>query len=202
MATTITARGRWYAPLAPSLPARRALGVVAGSLFLAACSHLSVPLPWTPVPMTMQPFAVLLLGLMFEPSLAAATLVAYLGEGAAGLPVFTPGGVPGLAHLFGPTGGYLLCYPYAAALASALFRSGALRSFGRALAAALAGELLILTAGACWLALVAHRAAPVVLHAAVLPFLPGDALKVILAAALASTWAHSRARTWSQIVEE
>src|SRR5215472_18332131 len=79
----------------------RSAGIVlVGSLFVAACAHASLPLYFTPVPLTLQPFAVLLLGLLLSPRLAAATLLAYLGEGAIGLPVFSPGpaSMPGLAH--------------------------------------------------------------------------------------------------------
>jgi biotin transport system substrate-specific component len=84
--------------------------LLAGSLFVAACARIALPLGFTPVPLTLQPFAVLLLGLFLSPRLAAATLAAYLAEGAAGLPVFAPGaaGLAGLAHLAGPTGGYLI----------------------------------------------------------------------------------------------
>src|SRR5579863_9132018 len=87
--------------------------VVAGSLLLAICAHVSVPLWFTPVPLSLQPFGVLLLGLLLAPRMAAGTLSAYLAEGLAGLPVFAPG-MPGPAHLLGPTGGYLMAYPVAA----------------------------------------------------------------------------------------
>ena len=98
--------------------------VLAGSVFVAVCSHVALPLWFTPVPLTLQPFAVLLLGLVLAPRLAATTLLAYLAEGAIGLPVFAPGLAlfSGLAHLFGPTGGYLLAYPVAAMLISFLYR--------------------------------------------------------------------------------
>jgi biotin transport system substrate-specific component len=86
-----------YRPIAPALPARRTLAVLAGTLFIAACAHVSVPLFFTPVPITLQPFAVLLTGLLLGPGLGAATCAAYLLEGAAGLPVFTPQGVGGSA---------------------------------------------------------------------------------------------------------
>src|SRR5215831_3180817 len=92
----------------------RSAGIVlVGSAFIAACAHIALPLYFTPVPLTLQPFAVLVLGLLLSPRLAAATLIAYLGEGALGLPVFSPGiaGSLGFAHLLGPTGGYLLSYP-------------------------------------------------------------------------------------------
>src|SRR5579863_5970030 len=143
----------------------RAVGIVlAASAFVAACAHIAVPLYFTPVPLTLQPFAVLLLGLLLSPRLAAASLVAYLGEGALGLPVFAPGAasVPGLAHLFGPTAGYLLAYPFAALLISYLYRRTG-RGFVAGLSSAAAGSLLILSVGALWLAMFTHASAAVVL---------------------------------------
>ncbi len=156
-----------------------------GSLFIAACAHIAIPLWFTPVPVTMQPFAVLLLGLLLGPRLAAATMVAYLVEGALGLPVFTPHGLGGLAQLEGPTGGYLLSYPIVAPLVSALWRRGS-RSFSRGIAIAGLGSLVTLTLGAIWLGVLTHASASTLLAHAVLPFLPGDILKVVSAAAIAS----------------
>jgi len=183
----------------PALWLRNAGIVLAGSAFVAVCAHVALPLYFTPVPLTLQPFAVLLLGLLLRPKLAAATLGAYLVEGAAGLPVFAPGvaGSAGIAHLFGPTAGYLLAYPLAVWLIATLWGGSSLagrgRSFGRALASAAAGNLTILIIGALWLGLFTHAAAGVVLAQAVVPFLPGDALKVAAAAALAFGWQRLRA---------
>src|SRR5579863_1727738 len=140
----------------------RAVGIVlAASAFVAACAHIAVPLYFTPVPLTLQPFAVLLLGLLLSPRLAAATLLAYLGEGAIGLPVFSPGpaSMPGLAHLFRPTAGYLLAYPVAAMIISFLFRLRS-RNFAWALAGAAVGNLVILSCGALWLAILTHASLP------------------------------------------
>ncbi|HUH62733.1 MAG TPA: biotin transporter BioY [Terracidiphilus sp.] len=166
----------------------RAPGIVlAGSVLVAACAHLSVPLFFTPVPLTLQDFAVLVLGLLLPPGLAAATMGAYLAEGALGLPVFAPGPhlVPGPAHLFGPTGGYLLAYVVAAPLISILFRRGR-RGFAWAFVGAAIGDLLILFCGAVWLAALTHASPRFTLAQAVLPFLPGSALKVAAAAGLAA----------------
>src|ERR1035441_1257822 len=118
--------------------------VLVGTAFVALCAHIALPLYFTPVPLTLQPFAVLVVGLLLAPRLAATTLAAYLVEGAMGLPVFTPGpaSVPGLAHLFGPTAGYLLAYPVAALLISVLWRRSR-RGFPAALASAAAGNILI-----------------------------------------------------------
>jgi len=172
----------------------RTIGIaVLGSAFVAACAHVALPLYFTPVPLTLQPFAVLLLGLLLSPRLAAATLLTYLGEGAVGLPVFSPGvmSAPGLAHLFGPTGGYLLAYPLAAVLISYLFRPSS-RSFASAILSAAAGDLVILVCGAFWLAILTHTSWQLLLTQAILPFLPGDALKVIGAAALVAGWQRLR----------
>jgi len=186
--------------VAASVTGLRNVGIVlAASAFVAACSHVAVPLYFTPVPLTLQPFAVLLIGLLLAPRMAGASLIAYLGEGALGLPVFSPGHVtaPGLAHLFGPTGGYLLAYPFAALLISFLWRSGP-RNFVSALISAAAGNLMILSTGALWLAVlyrpVADVSAQTVLTQAIVPFLPGDALKVAAAAALAVGWQRLRNR--------
>jgi biotin transport system substrate-specific component len=166
--------------------------VVAGSTFVAVCAHISVPLFFTPVPMTLQPFAVLLLGLFMEPTAAFAALALYLLEGAAGLPVFTPQGLGGIAQLMGPTGGYLMSYPFVAALVSFIFRHLPMRSLWTALVAAASGNALILAAGTTWLAILAHQSLAHTATLSVVPFLAGDALKVCLAAAIAAGWLRAR----------
>ncbi|MDE3188871.1 MAG: biotin transporter BioY [Acidobacteriota bacterium] len=183
----------WAAATSASAWLRSAGIVVAGSALVAVCARLALPLWFTPVPLTLQPMAVLLLGLLLPPRLAAATLGTYLAEGALGLPVFAPGPAlsGGLAHLLGPTGGYLVAYPAAAMLISILWRRGG-RGFSMALISAAAGNLLILMSGALWLAALSHTPARTVLTLAVLPFLPGDALKVAAAAALASGFRRLR----------
>jgi len=167
--------------------------VLCGSALAAVCAHVSLPLYFTPVPLSLAPFAVLFLGLLLGPRLAAATLGAYLAEGAMGLPVFAPSplALGGLAHLFGPTGGYLLVYPLAAALISFLWRRAG-RGFSAALISAAAGDLIILACGALWLAILTHASAQSVLSLAVLPFLAGDALKIAAAAALATGFQRLR----------
>ncbi len=180
---------------APAIWLRGAGIVLAGSALVALCAHVALPLYFTPVPLTMQTFAVLLLGLLLSPRLAGATLAAYLAEGALGLPVFAPGtvGSGGLAHLFGPTGGYLLCYPAAAAMVSWLWRRSR-RGFAAAALSAAAGDLAILACGALWLAALTHLSALPSIALAVLPFLPGDALKIAAAAAVAASWLRLRRR--------
>lgn len=172
--------------------------VLAGSALVAVCAHLAVPLFFTPVPLSMAPFAVLVLGLLLSPRLAAVTLAAYLAEGAIGLPVFSPTpAVPGLAHLLGPTGGYLLSYPLAAALIAFMVRrtsSGNGRGFAPAFLSAAAGSFVILLCGALWLAVLTHASLSSTLTVAVVPFLPGDALKVAAAAGIATGWVRLRHR--------
>jgi biotin transport system substrate-specific component len=98
-----------------TLDIRRGAAVVLGAVLVAAAAQVSIPLPGTPVPMTLQPMAVLLVGGLLGAPLGALSMILYLAMGAAGLPVFTPT-VPlfGVARLLGPTGGYLLAYPVAA----------------------------------------------------------------------------------------
>src|SRR5579872_4351062 len=122
-----------------SVALRHGVLAVLGSLLVAVCAHVSIPLWFTPVPLTLQTFAVLLLGLLLPPGAAAAALVLYLLEGAAGLPVFSPLGPGGMLQLLGPTGGYLLSYPLAAAL-TAWLRRRVGRGFGTALVAAGTGS--------------------------------------------------------------
>lgn len=174
--------------------AQNALLVVTASLFVALCAQVSLPLPFSPVPVTGQTFAVLLLGATLGPRRSAAALVLYLAEGAVGLPVFAPGGLPGLARLLGPTGGYLFAFPVAAFLLGWMMERLP-RKWWLWLAAAFVCELFILLAGTAWLLLVAplpgwSEAAQLGL----LPFLPGSLVKVLLVAAClpASWWAAAR----------
>ncbi len=169
--------------------------VLAGSAFVAVCAQFALPLYFTPVPLSMAPFAVLVLGLLLSPRLAAATLAAYLAEGALGLPVFAPGPLVGIAHLMGPTAGYLLAYPFAAALVSFVNRAGlGQRGFSSSMIAAAAGTLAILACGASWMAVLTHASASSIFSLSVVPFLPGDALKVVAAAGLATGFRRLRNR--------
>src|SRR5580693_3736622 len=94
--------------------ARQVALVVGASLFVAVCARIAIPLPFTPVPLTVQNFGVLLVGLMLGSRRGFAALVLYLAEGAMGMPVFSPLGPGGVAQLLGPTGGFLLTYPLVA----------------------------------------------------------------------------------------
>jgi biotin transport system substrate-specific component len=170
-------------PLSPA--AYRIAAAIVGSVLVAICAHVSVPLLFTPVPLTLQTFAVLLLGLTLSPATAFAALSLYLVQGAAGLPVFSPHGLGGVLQLKGPTGGFLLSYPFAAALTSLLTRRIRLASFTSYVFSAAIGSVLILAVGASWFAILAHQSLSATLKMTVWPFLPGDALKICASAAVA-----------------
>lgn len=181
MATTALKRFTLADTFLPSATAlQNAALIVAGSLLLAASAQLSVYLPFTPVPLTGQTFAVLLLGACLGSWRGAAAVALYLVEGLTGMPFFAAGATVA-------TAGYLLGFMLAAAVVGWLSERGWDRSFGRAVVAMLVGELAILACGAAWLATFvgASRAIPM----GVLPFLPGDLIKVLLAAgALPLAW--------------
>jgi len=102
-----------------------AIGIVGFAAAVAAASQIAIPLPWTPVPITLQPMLVILAGMLLGPAAGAASMALYLAAGAIGLPVFTPMGAPGVARFFGPTGGYLIAYPVAAFVAGVLLVAAA-----------------------------------------------------------------------------
>ncbi len=157
---------------------RRAAAVILGTALVTAAAQVAIPLPGTPVPMTLQPLAVLLVGGLLGPWLGASSLLLYLTLGAAGLPVFTPVGLPGVARLFGPTGGYLLSYPVAAYAVGALAGDGTRAA--RLALAALSGIVLIHLGGLAQLLLITGSVAGA-LRLGTLPFLVGDLIKVALA---------------------
>jgi biotin transport system substrate-specific component len=174
--------------------ATRAATVALASAFVAVCAHIALRLPFSPVPLTLQTFAVLLVGLTLGPAMGAATLAAYLVEGLCGLPVFAPISAGGIAQLAGPTGGYLLSYPAAAAIAGYL--SIRLSRFMPRVAANItAGAFaieFILGMGALWLGMLTHASLSHVVIMAVVPFLPGEAVKILAAAGIASAWMRLR----------
>jgi biotin transport system substrate-specific component len=157
--------------------------VVSASLFVALCARVTLPLPFTPVPLTLQNFGVLLVGLTLGARAGFAALVLYLLEGAAGLPVFNPAGPGGIAQLLGPTGGYLMAYPLVAGLAGLVIDLGK-RTFARAALSGLLAEILLFASGIGWLAVLTHsfsQAARFGLYW----FLSAEIIKVMFAAALA-----------------
>ena len=174
-------------PLASSRSGRIVLAVVA-TAFVAVCARITVPLPFTPVPLTLQNFAVLLVGLALGPVAGFAAMALYLVEGAIGMPVFNPHGAGGILQLFGPTGGFLLSYPFAAAAAGWGVRSLHFGSqYVRAAAGCTLATIVIFAFGATWFAQFLHLGAPAVWQMAVAPFLPGEVVKVAAAAGIYSS---------------
>ena len=172
---------------------RKAGIALLGSLLVAAAAHVAVPLPWTPVPLTLQPMAVLLVGLLAGPSLGFATMLLYLVEGASGLPVFQPHGPGGLLQLAGLTGGFLWSYPVVALIAGSLFRKLRFRSsFTAAAVAGLAATAFLFTVGASQFAALSHAGARTVMMSTVLPFLPGEFAKIVAASGIAAWQARGR----------
>jgi len=163
--------------------AGRVVLAFAATGLVAACAHIAVPLPFTPVPLTMQSFAVLLVGFMLGPVAGFFSLLAYLAEGAIGLPVFSLHGLGGIAQLMGPTGGYLLAYPLVAAVAGFLARA-LRRTYVAYAVAGTAATLLLLAAGAGWLMVLFHFSSHAAWIAGIAPFLPGEIVKICAAAGI------------------
>jgi biotin transport system substrate-specific component len=171
-------RGR---PYAASVAGRRGLAVVLGAATVAIAAQVAVPLPFTPVPMTLQPLAVLAVGGVLGARLGAAALVLYLALGALGLPVFTPVGLPGAARLLGPTGGYLLAYPIAGAVTGWLAARRFAWPIVSVLLACAAGMVLIHVGGSAQLTILTGDIGAAI-RAGLIPFLTGDLLKIGIAA--------------------
>jgi biotin transport system substrate-specific component len=177
-----------YGSLQQSLSGKIFLAVAA-TAFVTACAYISIPLPFTPVPLTLQNFAVILVGLFLGPVAGFSAMVLYLAEGAVGLPVFTPHSAGGIAHLIGPNAGYLFAYPLAAAAAG--WTVGALQRvtsrFRAALVASTVASLPIFILGACWLSHLLRLGASTTWTLAVAPFIPGEIIKITAAAAIFSS---------------
>jgi len=156
---------------------RNIAAMAIGSALLAVSAHLQVPF-W-PVRLSMQSFVVLAIGVACGGMLGATTVLAYLAEGALGLPVFQSGA--GLAYMAGPTGGYLLGFLLSASAVGTLADRGAMRSWPGIVAVLFLGELLIHLPGVAWLAVLFGPAKGIAFG--LLPFLPAEALKLALAAA-------------------
>jgi len=175
--------------LVPSRPSRginllRDLLLVGGfSVFTALCAQVSFHIPITPVPITLQTLAVLLTGAALGSRRGALAMLLYLAEGAAGLPVFA-GGTGGFVHLVGFTGGYLWSYPFAALVAGLLCERRLDRRFLTSALAMLPGTLVIYAFGVPWLAVSLHLNLLTAFMLGMVPFIPGDLIKLVIAAAL------------------
>ena len=161
--------------------------VVGASLFVALCAKVTVPLPFTPVPLTMQNFGVLAVGLLLGARRGFAALALYLVEGAFGLPVFSPsvlGG--GIAQILGPTGGFLMAYPLVAFVAGWIYE----RTSGRFVWAALssvAAELVLFAGGLSWLAVLTHSVSMAIRYG-LYWFVFAEVIKVLMSAGVAARW--------------
>lgn len=157
-----------------------ALLVAIGSVSIAVCAQIAIPLPFTPVPITGQSFAVLLIGIIYGSRLGAATILAYLAEGAVGLPFFA-GGNSGAAVFVGPTAGYLIGFVFAAFVAGLLAERKWDRTAWTAGLAMFLSSFIILSLGTLWLSTFIGFEEAVT--AGFLPFIPGDIVKTALGAA-------------------
>lgn len=180
-------------PLHETLPGRIVLAFAA-TLFLATCAHVSIPLFFTPVPITLQTFGVILIGMVLGPVAGFSTLVLYLAEGAVGLPVFSPAGPGGMAQLLGPDAGFLFAYPLVAAVAGWIVRStpSFVSRFSSAVLAGVGSSVITFALGAAWLAHFMHLSSAAVWSLAIAPFLAGEAIKITAAAGIYSSWQRWR----------
>lgn len=173
---------RTYALRAPRRRGATLALVTGFAALLAVAAQVAIPIPGTPVPITLQPLVVVLAGLWLGPAAGAASMLLYLVVGAAGLPVFSPFGAPGVLRLAGPTGGYLIAYPAVAAVTGWLASKRG-DFAGRALAA-FAGTIVLFIGGIAQLAILSgsiERA----LVLGLTPFAGLDVLKAVVAATLA-----------------
>jgi biotin transport system substrate-specific component len=164
--------------------------VITASLFVALCARVTVPLPFTPVPLTLQNFGVLAVGLLLGSRRGFAALSLYLAEGAFGLPVFSPAILgSGISHILGPTGGFLMAYPLVAFVAGYIYEHSS-RRFGWAALSALAAEVLLFAGGLSWLAVLTHSVSLAIRYG-LYWFVFAEVIKVLMAAAVATRW-HQR----------
>jgi biotin transport system substrate-specific component len=180
------------APRERSFEVMRQIALVVGAtVFVALCAHITVPLmPLTPVPLTVQNFGVLLVGLLLGSRRGFAAMTLYLVEGLAGMPVFSPTGPGGVAQLFGVTGGFLLIYPFVAFLAGYLFESGA-KTLSRALFAAFSAEVLLFIGGLGWLYVFTHSLAKAA-YLGLYWFIAAEIIKVMFAASIGVRWRRNK----------
>ena len=175
------------AALAPLDWTRSVSLAVAFSLLTALAAQIVIPVG--PVPITAQTFAVLLTGALLGSRLGAMAMIFYLIEGAAGLPFFY-GGHGGLGHLFGPTGGYLVAFPAAAFVTGAFAENGWDKRFITSVVAMAVGSVIIILTGWAWFSIVMQTSPMTAFQISVVKFIPGDIIKILLAAAaLPAGWA-------------
>ncbi|HYT64945.1 MAG TPA: biotin transporter BioY [Vicinamibacterales bacterium] len=169
------------------LNAFRAAAALFVTVLTVAAAQVSIPLPFTPVPFTLQPLVVLLGGAALGARLGMSSQILYLALGVAGMPVFAASPVlpQGFARLLGPTGGYLMSYPFAAFVAGYLAQRGFDRRYLTSVVAMGAGLAIIFAGGVAWMAWgLPHLGLPAAVSGGLVPFLPADIVKVLLAATI------------------
>jgi len=162
--------------------------VVAASLFVALCARVTVPLPFTPVPLTLQNFGVLAVGLLLGSRRGFAALSLYLMEGVCGLPVFSMGA--GIGHILGLTGGFLIAYPLVAFVAGWIYEQRSEKSarlFAWAALSAVVAEVVLFASGLAWLAVLTHSISLAIKYG-LYWFVFAEVIKVLMAAGLAARW--------------
>ena len=164
--------------------------IISGSILVALCAQIAVPLPWTPVPITGQTFGVMLVAALLGARRGGLAMGLYLLAGSAGLPVFQPFGLPGAARLLGPTAGFLWAYPTAAFVTGWLVERGADPSALRFAGNLAAGQAIIFASGWAWYALIMQQGPAQAAAGSVLPFLPGELIKMglVVAATKGLAW--------------
>lgn len=176
--------------------------IIASSLLMALSARASIVLPFTPVPITLQTFVLMLVASSLGSRRAALALLLYLVEGASGLPVFASGG--GFMYfLTVPSAGYLISYPFAAFVVGWLAERGLERSYKTSILAMLPGTVIIYLVGVVWLSFWLHGNLMLAIQLGMLPFIPGDLIKLFAAAALLpSAWAFVRKFRGEPLVDD
>lgn len=187
MQTAASASPSIAQPLHRTLAGRIIIGLAA-TLVVALAAHVSIPLPFTPVPLTLQPLAVLCVGLFLGPVDGFFAMLAYLAEGASGLPVFSPQGPGGVAQLHSITGGFLMIYPVVAFVVGSITRSTQklLPRFVAALLGCTVAVAVLFAAGSAWMMTAWHQTAQHAFALAVAPFAFSEAARIVIAAGLYS----------------
>jgi biotin transport system substrate-specific component len=163
--------------------AKNAALVTGAAVLMGILGRFALPLPFTPVPLTLANFGVLLVGLTLGSRRGFAALTVYLAAGAAGMPVFAPSALTGVAQLLGPTGGYLISYPFVAFLAGWIAERGQ-KSFSRYALASIAGEILLFVCGVSWIMALLHAPLARAVNFGLYPFVFAEIIKVMAAAEL------------------
>lgn len=173
----------------------RVTAVLFVTVLTIVAAQVSIPLPFTPVPFTLQPMVVLLGGAALGARLGMSAQLLYLALGIAGLPVFAASPIlpQGFGRLLGPTGGYLMSYPIAAFVTGYLAQRGLDRRYLTSVLAMVSGLAIVFACGVLWLAFGTQAGLSAAVRTGLVPFIPADIIKVLLAATiLPAAWKFLR----------